>query len=169
MSAEAVLFVVLLVSTGAGLVALGATFGRSRCGHDLAVLSPPASLLYAPPIPFHPWRETHPDAIEVPLAVLAAYRDPSTVAWQARRDAAWREELKASIAEHGLLEPVELTIDGTGRARLSDGYHRVASLLEMGWPTAGVTFTSSQRLPKWGRPLAHLFTDTELARVCGWR
>ena len=68
----------------------------------------------------------------LPRRFVAGFADPQLVS-QIRQETSALSNLSTSIAEKGVLFPLEIKVDPKGQGRLKDGYHRliVAGVLDL--------------------------------------
>lgn len=151
------LLLVLLVGVGIGMLV-------PRRTPRLPELRDPMVLVVEDltPLVHEPWRETHPDAVEVPLAALRAVAQPEDL--QRARSCDRPRLLARQIAQEGLRQPLELRFDRQGRVVLGDGHNRLVSAEVSGRPTLPAVARTVPKLPAYGVPVERFYAGlkTEL-------
>lgn len=167
-------------------VVVGVSWGRNRCGHHLQV-KPSGEF---PPVdaggdnsggnspgklpsgdwytyrPVPPGWNGHPDAIELPTCVVWALTAPNLTSWQAGNQADRIAHWRTVLADEGQTEPFRVLVDSAGRARLEDGYRRLAASRQLGAPTVGISIQRVATLK--GAPML-VEVMLRHAQALGWR
>ncbi len=144
---------VLLVAGALALAALGGVaWGRTRCGHQDTTAStsvdktrPEIADWYSYQ-PLHNGWKGHPDGLLLPTIVVVDFADRDLLSSQRLRHAADIAHWAAVLAAEGQQEPFELTVDQFGRAKLADGYRRLAAARQLGIPAVAVTVRRVRQL-----------------------
>lgn len=104
-----------------------------------------------------PWRDTCPQAVELPVSLVACLVDPSEYA--AAVGHRFRvDPLAEDIGVNGLREPVVVHMDAQGKTVLADGNHRLVAHVEQGWLLIPVEVRNVRLIRGFGVP-ARRFVD----------